>query len=601
MSPLRRFFRSLRMRATRLGMLSAFLFASAKFAARPINPEPPQSSDRTELKTSETQPTFKLRVERNLVLVRVVVRDARGQAVGNLRKEDFRLFDNGKPQGITHFSIETPATGVEHGKEPAGEEPALKAEPETALAPTIPRRYLALYFDDVHASFEDIVRTRMAVTRYLATALQPGDRAGLFNSSGQSMVDFTSDRDKFQDALLHLQPRPIVGREDNACPEISDYQAYQMVEQRDPFATEIANEEAYHCYCKDLPVAPLNCRQQAQDRAAGDAVRILANSETESEYTLRGLERLVRRISALPGQRTIVLISPGFLTVTKSFQIEEIADRALHSNVVINTLDSKGLYAQIPLGDASKRPVVIADRPDLMGRKSQLLIDRVLHISDALFTLANDTGGTFFHNSNDLDEGFRRVGALPEVYYVLGFSPQKLKPDGRFHTLKVNLLNSAHFTLQARRGYYAPRKALDASEAAKEEIEQAIFSQEESDELPIEVHTQFFKISDQTVKLSVLTRLDLRFLRFRKQEGRNLNNLTFVTALFDHDGNYVKGAQKVIELRLFDHSLETLSKSGITTRSSFDVPPGAYLVREVVRDSEGGQLSGLNRSVEIPF
>jgi hypothetical protein len=95
--------------------------------------------------------------------------------------------------------------------------------------------------------------------------------------------------------------------------------------------------------------------------------------------------------------------------------------------------------------------------------------------------------------------------------------------------------------------------------------------------------------------------VDLHLLHFRKGDGRNRNNLTFVTALFDRDGKYLAGKEKLVEFRLLDGSLERLLESGVTTKTSFEVKPGTYLVRQVVRDAEGGQLAGLNRTVEIPF
>jgi hypothetical protein len=281
--------------------------------------------------------------------------------------------------------------------------------------------------------------------------------------------------------------------------------------------------------------------------------------------------------------------------------VDGIVERALRSNVVINTLDSKGLYVTNPVGDISRSHVVIANRTDLMVHRGQLASEETQLAADVLSSLARDTGGVFFHNSNDLDDGFRKTGVLPEVYYVLGFSPQNLKYDGRFHTLKVTLSTREKVTIQARRGYYAPQKLGDPATQAKEEIEQAIFSHDELRELPMEVHTQFFKLNEVDTRLSVVTRLDLRFVQFRKEGGRNLNSLTLVTALFDRDGKYMTAKEKVLQLRLLDASLEKLTRSGVTTKTSFDVKPGTYLVRQVVRDAEGAQLSALNRTVEIPF
>lgn len=576
--------------------------AAAASSSSPDPPVPSPSADGSEMTTHDAEPMFKLQVERNLVVVRAVVRNSKGQALGNLHQEDFRLFDNGKPQTITHFSVESPAAGLQGLVTTAQKELEAETQPETALARSTPDRYMALYFDDVHGKFGDLVRTRDAAAGYLAKALRPGDRVGVFTSSGRSTLDFTNDRSQLHEALFRLQPRPVAPTEENACPEIVDYQAYLIVETRDSFATDIAVQEAYHCTCGGLPAAEqAQCLTQVQSQAEALATHRLNAFQIESEYALRGLDQLVGRISALPGQRSIVLVSPGFLTLTREARVSQIVDRALRSSVVVNTLDAKGLYAPIPYGDASKRPVIIPDRPDLMGRKSQMIQDSTERAEDVLGELAADTGGVFFHNSNDLDDGFRKVGALPDVYYVLGFSPQNLKTDGRFHSLKVKLLNMGYLSVQARQGYYAPKKSEDASTRAKEEIEEALFSRDELNEIPIDVHTQFFRVSDTDSKLSVVTRVDVNFVHFRKEGDRNRDDLTVITALFDGNGNYVTGKQKSLEMRLRDVSLTKLSHSGINMKTTFDVKPGTYMVRQVVRDDEGGRISGLTRTVEIPF
>jgi VWFA-related protein len=561
-----------------------------------------QEAQTPEITSDETNPSFKVRVQRNLVLVRVVVRDSNGRPVGGLQKENFSLTDNGKPQTLSHFSVEIPAEKAHTGTPAPAEEADLEAEPETQLAPTTPERYLALFFDDVHMRFEDIVRTRQAAERYLSSALQPGDRVGIFTASGEHNLDFTDDLGKLRETLELVKPRTIVPDRTGFCPEIFDYQAYLIVHQRDPFALTIATQEAYQCNFEGMANVDVNmAREQSQNLAEREAYTVLNLYQTESNLALRSLNSLVRRMSAAPGVRSIVLLSPGFLTLTAEQQIEDIVDRALRSNVIINTLDSQGLFVRIPFGDASQNPRFLPHDPGLAGRKEQLQLDRINVVAQVLTQLAYATGGEFFHNNNDFDAGFRKVGSLPEVYYLLGFSPQNLKFDGRFHTLKVALNTHERYTIQARHGYYAPEKPEDPASRAKEEIEEAIFSHDEVNELPVAVHLQFFKVSELDTKLSVLAHLDLRFVQFRKENGRNLNDLTFVTALFDRDGKYVTGKEKRLQFRLLDASLEKLTQSGITAKMTFDVHPGTYLVRQVVRDSEGAQISALNRTVEIPL
>lgn len=555
-----------------------------------------QKESAEEISTRDVEPTFKLQVERNLVLVRVVVRDAKGAALDNLRKEDFQLFDRGKPQTISHFSVEKPAP--KPAEKPAEKKPPaeLEAAEETEISPSAARRFLGLYVDDVHTTFENLVRARDAADHYLTASLQTGDRVGLFTASGQNQVDFTDDLAKLHQALFQLRPRPITGK-DLSCAAILPYEAYLIVEQHDPDALDVATKEIWDCEFGGDP----RSLQQAQSAAQAYATGANSMAETESRAALRGIESLVRHMSSLPGQRSVVIVSSGFLTEALHIELGEIIDRALRANVVLNSLDARGLYPDPGVPDASQARVANTNRPEVIGRKTQMLSFSAKLESAGMEALALDTGGISFQNSNDLEAGFRRAAALPDVYYVLAFSPQNLKLDGVFHPIKVKLVSRLGLTLQARRGYYAPRKADDPTVREKQEIEEAVFSQDETHELPIEVHTQFFMKSQSDAQLAVLTRLDLRQVHFRKQEDRNLDNLTFVTALFDRDGHLVTGQEKLLQLRLRDANLARYMQTGITLKTHFDVKPGTYLVRAVVRDSESGQISGLNRTVEIPY
>ncbi len=148
------------------------------------------------------------------------------------------------------------------------------------------------------------------------------------------------------------------------------------------------------------------------------------------------------------------------------------------------------------------------------------------------------------------------MAARPEFVYVLGFSPENLKLDGRFHALKITLKNSGKLELQARRGYYAPQHLADPEETAKEEIRDALFSREELRDIPMELHTQFFKSSAENASLAVLARVDVKHLHFRKENGRNLDNLMVVSGVFDRNGNLISGKLKTVEMHLQDQTLE---------------------------------------------
>jgi hypothetical protein len=218
---------------------------------------------------------------------------------------------------------------------------------------------------------------------------------------------------------------------------------------------------------------------------------------------------------------------------------------------------------------------------------------------DLLAVLADSTGGVFFHNNNDLDEGLQRVAETPEYSYVLAFVPQNLKPDGNYHSLKVTVKSTSKLSVQARHGYYAPKTMSDPAQQAKQDIEEAVFSQEEMHNLPVKMHTQFFKATDEDAKLTVLAHVDVRLLHFRKLEGRNNDVLTCVSALFNRNGNLIQGIEKTVTMHLKDDTLANKLGSGITLKTSFDVKPGSYMVRVVVRDAEGQLMSAENGTVEI--
>jgi hypothetical protein len=333
--------------------------------------------------------------------------------------------------------------------------------------------------------------------------------------------------------------------------------------------------------------------------ARSTASEVLNTGESESRAALRSLRDAVRRLSAMPGQRSIILASPGFLTVFDLQQDKnEIIDHAIRSNVIISALNARGLYTVVPGGDVS-----MPNPQSTLGgiMRSKYLADSALAEEDVLAEFAYGTGGVFFHNNNDLVEGFKRVAARPEFVYVLGFSPQNLKLDGRLHGLKITVRNSGKLDVQARSGYYAPQHLADPLQTAKEEMQDALFSREELRDIPIVMHTQFFKSSTENAKLAVLARVDVKHLRFRKENGRNRDDLTVVSGLFDRNGKLVTGNSKTVEMRLKDQTLESRLNAGITVKSSFDVKPGSYMIRLVIRDSEGQEMAAANGTVDIPM
>ena len=552
----------------------------------------PATALNEEVSSHDTPTTFKVRV--NLVLVRVVVRDAQGKVVSNLKKEDFQLYDNRKLQTISSFSLETPEKRTASAvASTAVENSSSSADVAEGKAVVLPQRFVSMVFDDVHLSMADAVFVRDSATRFFG-ALAASDRVSLSTTSGQLTQEFTDDREKLSKALLGILPHSMTSQGFHDCPEVSYYQADLIVNKSDVQALAVATDDALQCaFSGDTRMIAA-----AQSLAQAAANRMVAQGDNETQYAYRHLEDVVRRLASMPGQRILVLVSPGFISSTLQSEASEMVDRATRSNIVINTIDARGLYAPDVGGDIADPP---HDSYRTAGYKTSYRVAAQLAQQDVLAQLADGTGGNFYHNRNDVDEAMREAGAAPAISYLLGFSPQNLKIDGRFHTLKVTLTSKEKYSVQARHGYFAPKTVADPAEATKQEMQEALFSQEEIRDLPVELQTQFFKKDEAQARLAVLSHFDVKSIHFQKVEGRNNDQLTILTGIFDENGNFVTGLSKIVDMKLVDTTYIRLSRSGFTVKTSFDVKPGTYLVRLVVRDAVGAQMAARNGAVVIPF
>jgi VWFA-related protein len=572
-----------------------------------LSAQPPTSGDQgvPEITARDT-PTFSTGV--NLVSVPVVVRDREGHAVGILRKDDFQLFDKGKPQIISKFAVEKAETAATLVATRPGMNKEASVLTPTPAPPPIANRFVAYLFDDVHLSFPDLAHARDAAGLQIAQSLEGNTRVAIYTTSGLTTADFTNDRDALHATLLALQPRP--GTDHFACPDISYYQADRIVNKQDPRAIATAIMELTACGNAPPPssttsATPTGLEDQLRDqrqlpsqrlRAEAVASRALELGDRDTRFALEVLTNVIRRMSALPGTKSIVLVSQGFLVLPELLQEEAaVMDRAIRANIIINSLNARGLFTVDP--DASTK---LSGSPEFLNNKSAFIRENQLQNENVLAELAYGTGGTYFHNNNDLGLGFRRLASPPEFVYILGFSPRNEKPDGSYHTLRITLVNSKNLTVQARQGYYAPSHAADAPEEARSEIQDALFSRDELAGIPISLQLQFVSLSDTSARLAVLAHLDLKQLHFGKIDGRNNNTLTITSGLFDTNGNYISAIQKTVDMRLRDQTLQNVQSSGINVRTNFDVAPGSYVVRLVVRDAEGQTMAARNGAVEIP-
>jgi VWFA-related protein len=587
----------MRFRLIAAAVLATALFGQDPVQAPPAAPAPapvqtPPKPPAAEMAQKDEPALFTARV--NLVPVPVVVRDRQGHAIGTLKQADFQLFDRGKPQYIARFSVEKAGARMIKPIEIEAADPSLKGLDSKPIE--VADGFTALVFDDVHIKFPDLIRSRMAAIKYIQeAAAKKSERFAVFTTSGVTQLDFTDDRDQLEQTLGKIMPRPITGGFNTTCPHMTFYISDRIFNKHDAQVLEAVTQDILAC--RNLTPDQHDIAQKEAESIASQTVHL---GDQETRVTLSVIRQLIRRMAAMPGRRSMIVVSPGFLTLDENnSEKTDILDRAIRASVLINTLDARGLYTVNT--DVSQQ----AANAFTQGVLNQMERESASAESDVLAELAAGTGATHFQNNNDLEEGFRRLSAAPEYYYLLAFSPQNLRMDGGFHSLKVSLRGGTKefsgMQLTARKGYYAPTHTENAKETERREMEEALFSREEMSDIPVDMHTQFFKTGADSAKLALLIKVDVKKLKFKKVEDRNNDQVTVVCGIFDRNGVYVTGVQKRIDMKLKDETLEKRLDNGIIVRNTLDVKPGVYTVRLVVRDSEGAMMSARNGAVEIPY
>ncbi|MDW5267100.1 MULTISPECIES: VWA domain-containing protein [Acidobacteriaceae] len=384
---------------------------------------------------------YEIQVTVKKVLVPVVVRDKQGHSVGDLKEEDFHVFDNGKPRPLSAFTIEK-RIGTETATASNSENNALSRTPPQPA--TVYPRSIVFLFDDMHLSVQEMERAKTAGAALLAGSLTDSDIAAVVSISGRTNSGLTRDHAKLHDAIMSLKPELIYQTGNDDCPNITYYQADLMENKHNSTAEQDAVAQAFHC-------DPRITIGVAQSLAEGAARRALIMGHQDSQVALVNMRELVRRIATLPGRRMLILISPGFLTVESDVLTQEsqLIDFAAQEDVTISALDARGIYttALTASDDVHGAPILSA---------SEFRAGSMRSVGNVMAELADGTGGNFFNNSNDLDAGFKGLTATPEYVYLLELPLDNIKPNGSYHRLKVKVDRSG-VQVHARRGYILPK------------------------------------------------------------------------------------------------------------------------------------------------
>ena len=579
-------------------MLVLPLLAAAAVAAA-------QNLDPQEVRLSATsylpRPAVTIQAEARLVEIGVVVRDSRGHSVGGLTKSDFEVRDEGKRREISAFSVQsfTPARAAAAGA-PAAAGAASTPAPSTPPQP----RWVGMVFDDLSMPMSDLYHAKTAAKRFLQAGLAANDRVGVFTISGGLVLPFSADVAEIAAAIDKVYLRERTARLEG-CPVMTGYDAYVIANNLDPNALQVKAQEYANCNLGTCSPPGGGGHGRGSSGTSGSTVctaAILAvqamsrmlweEVRLQSENTLRTLANIVDFMTQMKGTRVVLLASSGFLSGTLEDDEDQLVDKALRANLVINSLDAKGLYTLDPVEmsqGADMRSVIY--QMQLGSRPKEVM-------NDAMGNLADSTGGLYFHNSNDLDFGFRELGMQPEISYLLGFVPGAL--DAKYHHLKVSLTEARHTTVQARKGYVAAPEKPAAKLPAERRIEKEVFSASRLDEAPVTVAVSPGTSTASHPAARLTFHVDIGKVQFHDQSGARAQTFHIIAALLDAQGAFVTGREATMELELKEATYARMVTGGLNAGMNVEAPAGSYQVRTViVEGDENGRYSTATQPAEI--
>jgi VWFA-related protein len=392
------------------------------------------------------------------------------------------------------------------------------------------------------------------------------------------------------------------------CPKLTPYDAYVIANKIDFETLVVKANEQRQCSGQKRPSSISSPNSNANPNGAHSSWTFPPFSEERqvqlqaeamwiqvrdtSARALETMAKLVDYMAQLPERRMVMLASSGFLVGTLEAEHQKVIDHALHADVVINALDAKGLYTEDPpevTRGADQRSII---RMVQLGAKEKDLSNDIMSI------LATSTGGLFFQNNNDLYLGFREIGMIPEVSYLLAFSPQEA-PNGKYHGLKVRMKSRNDYVIQARPGYWAATKDQQEQPVQERRVDREAMGSEMVRELAAVISSEPSKTDTGDPALEVVINVDARKFHFVEKDGVRTQRLVFIATLFDDSGNFVTGTELEIKFALNESTFARMTETGLEMSITLQAPPGAYRLRGVAQDGIDGKVVASTLPVQI--
>ena len=513
-----------------------------------------------------------IRAAVNLVEVDVAVTDRNGNLLKNLRQDQFSIAEDGKDQKISTFDY----YDVEKlEKADAGDTAPITiaigsvAPSDEVRQQVRDRRMVVLFFDLTSLQPNDLTRSTLAAKQFLSKQMTSADLVGVvaFGNQLRVIADFTNDRDLLYSAVDALLP----GKE-----------------------AQLAALAAATSTGIDAAVT--------EDTSAAFTADDTEFNAFNTDRKLAALESLADLLRDIPGKKSVLQFTSGITQTGEDnrSQLRATTDAANRANMSIYTVDSRGLLAEIPGGDASAGAA---------GGNAMFTGVAVFQQSGArqdsretLATLATDTGGRSFFDLGDLGQAFRSVQSDTSGYYLLGYYSTNAQHDGRWRTIRVKVNGVPGARIRYRQGYYAPKDFdVYTTEDRERQLEDAMRSETPVVELPIAVETAYFRLDNRQIYVPISAKLASSALQWAQKSGRREVEFDFAAEIRDTQSGRVAGALRdTITVRLDAERYEELQQNALVYQGGIILPPGNYKLKFLARENESGRIGTFEDDLKLP-
>jgi VWFA-related protein len=570
-----------------IALISTGLCVDSAFGQQ--NPAPQDDSDEV------------VRITTELVQTDVMVLDKDGRFVDGLGREQFELLVDGKPQAISFFESVTAGTSAEELKLAAarGDAAAARNNVKDETGGSIERgRTMVFYVDDLHLKFDSMNRVKKSILSFIDNELGPKDSVAIASSSGRIgfLQQFTNDPVVLRAAVARLKYSPYVMRDGESTP-MSEHQA-QAIDTGDGGVLDYFIEAL-------IRETPTLDRKAAEVMVRSRARNLLQQAGAVITNSLAPLEGLMRVAGRLPGRKLVFFISDGFLTDNRNSsaneRVRQITSLAGRSGVVIYSIDAKGLTTGMQ--EASEQGAV-----DISGRLTRSSMGEVAASQDAMFTLALDTGGRAFINSNALTPGIKTALKETSTYYLLAWRPDpETQRGGKYRKLEIKITGHPEWTVRARRGYIVEeaKKGSKSKNGKKDrtpegEIKEALSDLVMRKALPVFLNVSYIDMPGTGGIAYSAVQLGGSALSFDNTDGKQTAAVDLVLAVLDDKGKQVSALKDRLSIAVGGSDAANAAQHELGSSYQMKLAPGLYQVRVAARESKSGRIGSAVQWIEIP-